>query len=147
MLYDSSGTGGAGGLPYPAASPQEQQQHLSTATADQLEQLLLVSHSMPLQPLTQRLHRFITSNAADAAGTALLYGVLDLVFSPRVVTAALGPAAADNSSPAAAEARRAWTSSVLTQPEGFFGGNQLVAAAAEAAAAAASAAGAMSLLC
>jgi hypothetical protein len=105
----------------PAASLQEQQR-LSTDVEGQLEQLLFLAHSMQLQPLIHRLHRFLSTNAANAAGTAILYGVLGQVFTPRVITAALGPAAAAADGAAAAETRKRWISSVLTQPVGFVAG-------------------------
>jgi hypothetical protein len=104
----------------PAPSSQEQRQ-LSTDVAQQLEALLYYAHSMQLRQLVQKLHAFISSNASNTAGTALLHGVLGVVFSDRVVTAALGPvAAAAGSSPA--DTRRAWISSVLTQPCGVAPG-------------------------
>lgn len=91
----------------PAARLQEQQQ-LSALVAEQLEALLYQAHAMRLQPLIQRLHCFIASNTDIADGLSVLHGVLGLVFTERVMAAALGPAAAP-------EPCKAWISSVLTQ--------------------------------
>jgi hypothetical protein len=78
--------------------------------AEQIEPLLHLAHKLELQDLIDRLHTFISSSAMKDTG--ILWGVLDAVFTDRVLDVALADGATD-------AAKDAWIGSVLTAPCGF----------------------------
>jgi hypothetical protein len=70
----------------PAAASAEERQAFMQQVAAQTEQLLWLAHKLQLQPLLQHLGRFI--QALSHYPESVLRGVLDAVFTPRVVEAA-----------------------------------------------------------
>jgi hypothetical protein len=70
----------------PAAASAEERQAFMQQVAAQTEQLLWLANKLQLQPLLQHLGRFI--QALSHYPESVLRGVLDAVFTPRVVEAA-----------------------------------------------------------
>jgi hypothetical protein len=70
----------------PAATSAEEQQAFTQQVAAQTEQLLWLAHKLQLQPLLQHVHRFV--QALSHFPESVLRGVLDAVFTARVVEAA-----------------------------------------------------------
>lgn len=75
-------------------STVEQARAFSTAVAQQLEPLLLLAHSLKLEPLQQRLAACVA--ACSLCKTSTLFGFLEHVFTDRVLAAALPPSATES---------------------------------------------------
>jgi hypothetical protein len=90
----------------PVASP-EQQQDVQQQVAKQTAALLRLAHLLRLKQLLDVLHQFLLLNARPPGGACLLSGVAGLVFSDRVLKAALGSSTLS---------KKAYISSVMSQP-------------------------------
>jgi hypothetical protein len=81
-----------------------QQRVFKQRVAQQIEPLLHLAHKLELQPLINRLHTFISSSAMK--DTCILWGVLEAVFTDRVLNVVVSEHASE-------VAKSAWIDSVL----------------------------------
>lgn len=77
---------------------------------------MYIAHKLRLQPLSEVLHTFLHKNCFVSSSIGLkglLVGQLGLVFSDRVLDAAMG---------SSSMTKQDWVRSILTRPCGFVGG-------------------------
>lgn len=89
----------------PAAGTEEEVQNFRQQLASQTEQLLHIAYKLQLVPLVKHIHNFVRLKFVEGN---IFQGMLDTVFSSRVLDAALGPNPLIN--------KQEWISIATTQP-------------------------------